>query len=142
MIRIYLFPQKAQLLRGRKRRQRNLLGDLKSKSRIGHDVFQMNRRMERQQRRRTGDGVESEDGLVCNDAVWTSSAQAQLLAALSANEAGAREVSDRIQQLALVVPQDHHHALGQRGDVVSARAAVEIADLPVLVFQEGRVDVA
>src|SRR6266700_420472 len=104
MIRIDLFPQKAQLLRGRQRRQGNLLGDLQGESRIGHDVFQMNPRMQREQLSRTREGIESEDGLVGNDAVWTSSAQAQLFAALSAREAGTREVSDRIQQLALVVP--------------------------------------
>ena len=46
-----------------------------------------------------------------------------------------------LRQLAFFVPHDHDHALGQRGDIVSARAPIKIADLSGVFFQERRVDV-
>src|SRR5215831_13020005 len=65
----------------------------------------------------------------------------KLRAGLAADESGARQMRDGDRKLPLLVAHDDDDALGERGDVVPARAAVEVAH-PALFFGQRRVDVA
>ena len=69
------------------------------------------------------------------------SAQAQFPAATSPDKARTREVRHGLPQLAFLVPHDDDDAPGERGGIVSARAAVEITDHAGIVFKQRRVEV-
>src|SRR5207247_6245178 len=86
--------------------------------------------------------IESHYRHVGDHAMWTAAAQAQFPPAAAADESRAGQVSDRFRQLALFVAHDHDDALRVRCNVVSARAAVDIADFSGIILDQRRVDVA
>src|SRR2546421_613133 len=95
---------------------------------LSQNVLQPDDGMQRDQCGRVGSGIKADHSTVGDEAIGTFSAKTQLPAAPSADEARACQVSQCLSQLALVVAHDHDDALGKRGGIVAAGAAVEVTD--------------
>src|SRR5215470_12821752 len=87
-------------------------------------------------------GIEADDGVVGDEAMWTSTAQAQFLAVLSTNKSGTRQVSYGLTEFPFIMAHDHNDTFGERCCVISASAAVEVAHISGFILQQCRVEVA
>src|SRR6516162_9734734 len=86
--------------------------------------------------------VKSEDSHVSNHAAGPASAQIQFLATAPTCEARTCEVSHGEGKFSFLMAHDHNYSLGEGGDIISARTAIHVADLPGIIFHKRRVDVA
>jgi hypothetical protein len=111
--RIYFFPEQAHFIGRGKRRCGNLRGDEQRESGLFQNLFQPNHWMQGEQRGRMSIGFEPDHGMVRDETVRATSAEAQFLAASPTDKAGTREVSDCLPQLTFIVPHDHDDALGK-----------------------------
>src|SRR5262249_61169714 len=80
--------------------------------------------------------IESQNSHVRDQTMRASAAQVQFLPAASTNKSRTRQVGHCLRELPLLMAHDHDDALGKRRDIISARAAVDVADSAGIILHE------